>query len=96
MTGEEKLNEFLEAIDEWVACKNIISPRGPRKNPDGEYKGNISKILGFTSDTLKRLTAEECLAYAYELHNYGEYLESVKESHSWMVKLQEFKKWPTY
>ena len=78
MTGEEKLNEFLEAIDEWISCKNIMSPKGPRKNLDGEYKGNISKILEFTSDTLKRLTAEECLAYAYELHNYGEYLESVK------------------
>ncbi len=78
MSGEEKLNEFTKAIDEWISCKNIISPEGPRKGHDGEYKGNISKILGFTSDTLKILTAEECLAYAYELHNYGEYLESVK------------------
>ena len=78
MTGEEKLNEFLQAVDDWIACKNIMSPKGPRKGHDGEYRGNISKILGFTSDTLKILTAEECLAYAYELHNYGEYLESVK------------------
>ena len=78
MTGEEKLNEFLQAVDDWIACKNIMSPKGPRKGPDGEHRGNISKILGFTSDTLKILTGEECLSYAYELHNYGEYLESVK------------------
>ena len=78
MTGEEKLNEFLQAVDDWIACKNIMSPTGPRQGHDVEYRGNISKILGFTSDTLKILTAEECLAYAYELHNYGEYLESVK------------------
>tara|TARA_A100001515_G_scaffold144293_1_gene147905 strand:- start:3784 stop:4272 length:489 start_codon:yes stop_codon:yes gene_type:complete len=78
MSGEEKLNEFTKAIDEWISCKNIISPEGPKKNLEGEYKGNISRILNFTSETLETLTAEQCLSYAYELHNYGEYLESVK------------------
>ena len=78
MSGEEKLNEFTKAIDEWISCKNIISPEGPKKNLEGEYKGNITRILNFTSETLETLTAEQCLSYAYELHNYGEYLESVK------------------
>jgi len=93
MTGEERLNEFLEAVDEWVACKNIMSPRGPMKNRDGEYRGNISKILGFTSDTLKILTAEECLSYAYELHNYGEYLESVKAKEKIVLEWAESSIW---
>tara|TARA_B100001094_G_C18182410_1_gene801715 strand:+ start:1209 stop:1697 length:489 start_codon:yes stop_codon:yes gene_type:complete len=78
MSGEEKLNEFTQAIDEWISCKNIISPDGPKKNLEGEYKGNISRILNLTSETLRILTGEQCLSYAYELHNYGEYLESVK------------------
>ena len=78
MSGEEKLNEFTQAIDEWISCKNIISPDGPKKNLEGEHKGNISRILNLTSETLRILTGEQCLGYAYELHNYGEYLESVK------------------
>jgi hypothetical protein len=44
MSGEEKLNEFTQAIDEWISCKNIISPDGPKKNLEGEHKGNISYL----------------------------------------------------
>ncbi len=78
MTGEAKLNEFVQAVDDWISCKNIKSPRGARKNLKGEDVSNISKILNMTSETLKSLTGEECLVYAYELHSYGEYLESVR------------------
>ena len=53
MTGEEKLNEFVQAIEDWISCKGIISPKKPNKN--------LSRVLAFTSETLKILTAEECL-----------------------------------
>jgi hypothetical protein len=79
MTGEEKLAEFLKAVDDWIDCKNIIPQKGPTKKiKSEEHRGNISKILSLTRDDIKILTGEECLAYAYELHSYGEYLESVK------------------
>ena len=41
-------------------------------------RGTFLKSWHSLPETLRILTAEECLAYAYELHNYGEYLESVK------------------
>jgi len=94
MTGEEKLNEFLQAVDDWIACKNIIPAKGPtKKRKNEEYRGNVSKILGFDADQLKMLTAEECLAYAYELHAYGEYLESVKAKESIVLEWADSSIW---
>ena len=94
MTGEEKLNEFLQAVDDWIACKNIIPAKGPTKKlKSEEYRGNVSKILGFTAETLKILTAEECLMYAYELHAYGEYLESVKAKENVILEWADSSIW---
>ena len=54
MTGEERLNEFLQAVDDWIECKNIIPTRGPiKKLKSEEYRGNISRLLNFTADELK-------------------------------------------
>ena len=94
MSGEEKLNEFLEAIDNWIACKNIIPPQGPTKKlKSEEHGGNVSRILNFTADTLQTLTAEECLSYAYELHTYGEYLESVKAKENIVLEWADSSLW---
>ena len=93
MTGEERLNEFLEAIDDWVSCNNIKSPRGPRKNLKGEDVSNISKILNMTSDTLKYLTGEECLVYAYELHSYAEYIETLRTKENAVLEWADSSIW---
>ena len=85
MTGEEKLNEFVQAIEDWISCKSVISPKEPNKN--------LSRVLGFTSETLKILTAEECLSYAYELHNYGEYLESVRSKENAILEWADSSIW---
>ena len=85
MTGEEKLNEFVQAIEDWISCKGVISPKEPNKN--------LARVLGFTSETLKILTAEECLSYAYELHSYGEYLESVKAKENAILEWADSSIW---
>lgn len=85
MTGEEKLNEFVQAIEDWVSCKGLIIPEKPNKK--------ISRVLAFTSETLKILTAEECLCYAYDLHNYGEYLESVKAKENAILEWADSSIW---
>ena len=94
MTGEEKLNDFLEAVDNWITCKNIIPSKGPTKELHSEeYTGNVSRILSFTADMLQTLTAEECLSYAYELHTYGEYLESVKAKENIVLEWADASMW---
>ena len=94
MSGEEKLNEFLQAVDDWINCKNILPPKGPSKKfKSEELRGNIEGILSLTADTLRILTAEECLMYAYELHTYGEYLESVKAKENIVLEWADSSIW---
>lgn len=69
MSGEKKLEEFLQTIDEWVACKGL---------PKVEQKEDIEAILNMRSQEISQLSAKECLAFAYELYAYSDYLESVK------------------
>lgn len=69
MTGEEKLNEFVSAIEEWKLCKNIV------KIDENE---NVHRLLNMKHEDLSELSHDECLAFSYELHAYAEYLESIK------------------
>ena len=69
MTGEEKLELFLRAIDEWVSCKSL---------PKVEHSEDIESILNMRSQDISHLSARECLSFAYELYAYSDYLESVK------------------
>ena len=69
MSGEQKLDEFLQAIDNWIDCKGL---------PKIEQKEDIEAILNMRSNEISHLSAKECLAYAYELYAYSDYLESIK------------------
>ena len=69
MSGEQKLEEFLQTIDGWIACKGL---------PKIDQKEDIEAILNMRSQEISQLSAKECLAYAYELYAYADYLESVK------------------
>jgi hypothetical protein len=69
MTGKEKLNEFLQAVEDWTSSQHIARM---------EEKEDIARILNFPSSTLQTLTTSECLCYAYELYAYGEYIETIR------------------
>ena len=68
MTGEEKLNEFLEAIETWKLSKQLP--------PVGE-NDNINRLINLRSEDIRKLRTEECAFHAYELYAYAEYLEAV-------------------
>ena len=84
MTGEEKLNEFLEAIDAWVSSKHFASVEEPKE---------LARILNMKKDHLKMLTGEECLCYAYELHAYSEYIETVRAKENATLEWAESSIW---
>ena len=69
MTGEEKLNEFLQAIASWLASKNL---------PLVDENPKIKTILNIGSEELEGLSRDSCACYAYELHAYSEYVEGVR------------------
>ena len=68
MSGEEKFNQFLENVDRWVKCNNIV---------DIEPNEDISRWLNMNIKELKNLSGSECLEIAYETYAYSEYLHSV-------------------
>jgi len=84
MTGEEKLNEFLEAIEAWVSSKHFASVEEPKE---------VARILNMKKDDLKILTGEECLCYAYELHAYSEYIETVRAKENATLEWAESSIW---
>ena len=51
MTGEERLNEFTEAIDSWIESKYVHTSKPREEAP---------RALSFKKDTLRMLTNEEC------------------------------------
>ena len=84
MTGEEKLNEFLEAIEAWVSSKHFASVKEPKE---------VARILNMKKDDLQMLTGEECLCYAYELHAYSEYIETVRAKENAILEWAESSIW---
>ena len=69
MTGEEKLAEFLEAIDSWTKSKYLH---------DVGLKKEAPRALCFDKEQLHMLTRDECAFYAYELYAYSEYVETIR------------------
>lgn len=85
MTGEEKLNEFLLSIDNWIASKNII---------DIKLKdSNVETILTLHTDELQKLNQETCLQYAYELYSYSEYIETIKNKENAVLEWADSSIW---
>jgi len=68
MSGEERLNEFIVAIDNWVELKGL---------PEIKLRPEIEETLNLSKEELAKLTSRECLERAYELYAYAQYLESV-------------------
>ena len=68
MTGEERLNEFMEAVENWTSSKSL---------PKIQENETISMILNMKSLSLDKLTREECLSCAYELYAHAEYILSL-------------------
>ena len=50
MSGEEKLNEFLQAVDDWINCKNILPPKGPSKKFKSE-DNKVEPMVAATNNT---------------------------------------------
>lgn len=68
MNGEERFDLFKSTIEDWI---NLHAIQTVKPNPA------IDEILNLDRDSLKRLTHNQCLEYAYELYAYSEYLDSL-------------------
>ena len=84
MTGEEKLNKFLEAMESWLASKSL---------PLVDDNPQIKMILNMNSEEIRGLSSEECACYAYELYAYSEYVEGVRTKEKIILDWAEASIW---
>ena len=84
MSGEEKLNEFMEAVEVWKSSKSIA----PIKQNE-----EIEIILNLKTQDIKSLSGEDRASYAYELYAYAEYIETQKVKESIILDWAESSIW---
>jgi hypothetical protein len=75
MSGEERLNEFLQSVEDWKSSKYLVDVNPPKE---------VAQILNADYDDMKSLTSEECNIYSFKLYTYAEYIETqlVKEKNT--------------
>ena len=69
LNGQQKLEEFLQAVEDWKSSKYLAEVEAPEE---------ASIALNADSDTIKSWTAETCNMYAFKLYAYAEYVETQK------------------
>jgi hypothetical protein len=69
MSGETRLNEFLQAIEDWKSSKYLATVDPPEE---------ASIALNASSETMKSWSAEVCNIYSFKLYAYAEYIETEK------------------
>lgn len=84
MSGETKLNEFIEAVEMWKSSKQL---------PPITENENINKLVDLKSLDIKQLTAEEKASGAYELYVYAEYLEQARTKEKIILDWAESSIW---
>ena len=84
MSGETRLNEFVEAVETWKSSKQL---------PPITENENINKLVDLKSLDIKQLTAEEKASGAYELYEYAEYLEQARTKEKIILDWAESSIW---
>ena len=84
MSGEERLNEFINAVEDWKSSKSIATVK---ENEE------IEIILNLKTEDIKSLSSEVQASYAYELYAYSEYIETQKAKDSIILEWADSSIW---
>lgn len=68
-SGQEKLEKFLQAVDDWTKSKYLVEVKSPE---------DIELILNASSEDIKSWNHETCSIAAFKLYAYAEYVETQK------------------
>ena len=69
LNGQQKLEEFLQAVEDWKSSKYLVEVEPPE---------DVEKALNTDVETIKSWSAETSNIYAFKLYAYAEYIETVK------------------
>jgi hypothetical protein len=84
MSGEEKLAEFLQAVDDWTKSKYLVEVKRPEE---------IDQILNASSEEIKSWNHDACNVAAFKLYAYAEYIETQKVKEKNILEWSESSIW---
>lgn len=67
MNASERLDKFIENIDNYIKSKNFIGPK---------FQEEFKVAETFDNEVLSHLTQDECFNYAFQLYQYADAINS--------------------
>tara|TARA_R100000152_G_C6781991_1_gene217870 strand:- start:2372 stop:2842 length:471 start_codon:yes stop_codon:yes gene_type:complete len=84
MSGEQKLAEFLQAVEGWTKSK-YLAPVNPPED--------IELVLNASADDIKSWNSETCNINAFKLYAYAEYIETENTKEKNILEWSESSIW---
>lgn len=84
MNGQQKLEEFLQAVEDWKSSKYLVEVEPPE---------DAEKALNADFEVIKSWSAETCNMYAFKLYAYAEYIETAKAKEKNILEWAESSVW---
>jgi hypothetical protein len=82
--GEQKLEEFLQAIEDWAKSKYLAPVKAPE---------DIEGILNADTEDMKSWSSDICNINAFKLYAYAEYIETQKIKEKNILEWSESSIW---
>ena len=84
MNGQQKLEEFLQAVEDWKSSKYLVEVEPPE---------DAEKALNADFEVIKSWSAETCNMYAFKLYAYAESIETAKAKEKNTLEWAESSVW---
>jgi len=84
LNGQQKLEEFLQAVEDWKSSKYLVEVEPPE---------DAEKALNADFEAIKSWSAETCNMYAFKLYAYAEYIETAKAKEKNTLEWAESSVW---
>tara|TARA_A100001515_G_scaffold129363_1_gene116028 strand:+ start:308 stop:769 length:462 start_codon:yes stop_codon:yes gene_type:complete len=84
LNGQQKLEEFLQAVEDWKSSKYLVEVEPPE---------DAEKALNADFEVIKSWSAETCNMYAFKLYAYAEYIETAKAKEKNILEWAESSVW---
>ena len=77
LTNEQKVNEFLQKVDDWIEDRNIDL---------AEKNEEVAEIMSMKSDDIRSLSQEKALSFSFVLFSHAEYLQTLHNKEKTVVE----------
>ena len=77
LTNEQKVNEFLQKVDDWIEDRNIDL---------ADKNEEVAEVMSMKSDEIRSLNQEKALSFSFVLFSHAEYLQTLHNKEKTVVE----------